>query len=97
MGWISGAAQALRWRGAGEEALVLAQTRAALDAAFGEAADGVSLRLHDGTLTIRGEVERLDNIDLYEAVVRRVPGVLKVDNLLRLGVTGLVRPRVVPA
>lgn len=98
MGRIRGAARVLRWqRVDGEQAMVLAETRCALQTAFGSAADGVSLRLHGGTLTIRGEVERLDEIALYETMVRRVPGVFEVDNLLRLRLAGAVRPHVLPA
>lgn len=98
MARIRGVVRALRWqRGTGEEAAVLARTRATLDTAIGGAADGLSLRLHGGTLTIRGEVDRLDDIDLYETVVRRVPGVREVDNLLRLKLVGAIRPRAVPA
>lgn len=93
MGRIKAATRVLRWgRGTGEDALVEERARSALAVAFGGAADGVTLRVYGGLLTIRGEVEELDDIRLYESVVRRVPGVLEVDNLLRLRLAGRIRP-----
>lgn len=98
MGRIRGAARVLRWeRGIGEDSIVQERVRSTLRVAFGGAADGVSLRVHHGLLTMRGEVEQLDEIRLYESVVRRVPGVLEVDNLLRLRLTGRIRPFVLTA
>ncbi|HET8892814.1 MAG TPA: BON domain-containing protein, partial [Gaiellaceae bacterium] len=63
---------------------ILETTRAALTTALGDDADELSLRIRDGVVTIRGEVERLDDIVTYETIVRRVSGVVDVDNLLRL-------------
>lgn len=98
MGRIRGAARVLRWdRGIGEDSIVKERARSALRMAFGGAADGVSLRVHRGLLTMRGEVDQLDEIRLYESVARRVPGVVDVDNLLRLGLSGRVRPFVLTA
>ena len=76
---------------------VLEATRAALTTALGDDADELSLRIRDGAVTIRGEVERLDDIVTYETIVRRVPGVVDVDNLLRLRLAGRLRPRVLSA
>jgi osmotically-inducible protein OsmY len=95
---MRGPARVLLWeRGAREEALLLDRARDALIDAFGTAADDLSLRIHHGVLTIRGEVEQLNDIDRYEAVVRRVPGVVEVDNLVRLRLAGRIRPRVLTA
>lgn len=88
----------LHWdRGTREDPVVLETTRAALSAALGDAADGLSLRIHEGVVAIRGEVEAMDDIHAYEAIVRAVPGVVDVDNLLRLRVTGRSRPLVLSA
>ena len=76
--------------------LLTAQVRAALDAAG--AAD-IALRTETGTLTLRGEVDDMRDISRYEEIVRGIPGVVDVDNLLRLRLTGVAtrRPRVVIA
>ena len=77
--------------------LLAAPVRSALDAA---GADGsqITLRVHSGMVSLRGEVEDLADISRYEATVRSVPGVVDVDNLLRLRLTGrVVRPSVVTA
>lgn len=76
---------------------ILETTRAALTTALGDDADELSLRIRDGVVTIRGEVERLDDIVTYETIVRRVSGVVDVDNLLRLRIAGRLRPRVLSA
>lgn len=97
MGRIRGSARLLSWERARGDVAVVEGARAALDAAFGRAAEEVSLRVHQGVLTIRGEVDRLDEIGEFDAAVRQVPGVLDVDNLLRLRLAGRVRPHVVHA
>ena len=75
--------------------LLIAQVRAALDAAGG---DELSIRVTSGLVTLRGEVDDLRDITRYEQVARDVPGVIDVDNLLRLRLTGVaVRPHVVTA
>lgn len=98
MAHMRGSLRVLSWdRGTRNDAGLLATTRAALSAALGDAADGLSLRIHEGVVAIRGEVEQLADIHAYEAIVRAVPGVVDVDNLLRLRLTGSFRPRVLSA
>lgn len=50
-------------------------------------ASSFQLTVHKGTVTLRGEVDSLDDIDAFEARARAVDGVSDVNNLLRLGVT----------
>ena len=49
--------------------------------------DGLQVTAHKGTVTLRGEVARLDDIDALEATARSVAGVADVNNLLRLATT----------
>ena len=92
---IRGSLRVLSWdRGTRDDAVVLETSRAALSAALGDAAGGLSLRIHEGVVVIRGEVEQMADIHTYEAIVRAVPGVVDVDNLLRLRVMGRTRPHV---
>ena len=96
MGHIRGSLRVLSWdRGTRDDAMVLETSRAALSAALGDAADDLSLRIHEGVIAIRGEVEQMADIHTYEAIVRAVPGVVDVDNLLRLRLSG--RPQVLSA
>ena len=75
--------------------LLIAQVCAALDAS---GATDITLRVQSGVVTLRGEVEDMRDISRFEHVARAVPGVIDVDNLLRLRLTGVaVRPRVVTA
>lgn len=98
MAHIRGSLRVLSWdRGTRDDAVALQTSRAALSAALGDAADDLSLRIHDGVVAIRGEVEEMADIHAYEAIVRAVPGVIEVDNLLRLRVTGRMRPHVLSA
>ena len=98
MAHIRGSLRVLSWdRGTRDEAVVLETCRAALSAALGDAARNLSLRIHEGVVAIRGEVERMADIHTYEAIVRAVPGVVDVDNLLRLGLTARSRPQVLSA
>ena len=71
--------------------------RQALAVAFGQASEDVEVRSHRGLITLRGEVGTIDDIDGYEYVVRQVPGVRDVDNLLRMRLVGRARPRVLSA
>lgn len=80
-----------------DDAATTETVRRALVLAFGSAAEGLSLRAHHGTLTLRGEVEAIDDIAGYEYVARQVPGVTDVDNLLRLRLTGRASPSALPA
>lgn len=78
--------------------LLGAQVRAALDASAGPVADELTVRVHAGSVSLRGEVDDLRDISRLEAAVRSVPGVVEVDNLLRLRLTGRrVRPTVLSA
>ena len=58
--------------------------RAALAAGHGDVAAGLHVTAHRATVTLRGEVTRLDDIDALEATARSVAGVGDVNNLLRL-------------
>jgi osmotically-inducible protein OsmY len=62
----------------------------ALEAAVGESARAILVRAEQGVVTLRGEVDEMGDIARYEAVVRSVPGVRDVDNLLRLRLYGVV-------
>ena len=98
MAHLRGSLRVLSWdRGTRDDALVVETSRAALSAALGDAADGLSLRIHEGVVAIRGEVEQMADIHSYEAIVRAVPGVVDVDNLLRLRITGRALPHVLSA
>jgi osmotically-inducible protein OsmY len=78
--------------------LLIARARAALDLAFGEAAAQITVRVQSGVVVLRGEVEDMRDISRFEAAVRHVPGVVDVDNLLRLRLTGrAARPTVLSA
>ena len=59
------------------------RVRAALSDQFGPPAGSIQVTAHRGTVTLRGEVGHLDDIDAYEAAARGV-GVRDVNNLLRL-------------
>lgn len=50
-------------------------------------ADTMQVTVHKGTVTLRGEVARLEDIDAYELTARSVDGVADVNNLLRLATT----------
>ncbi|MFN2582031.1 MAG: BON domain-containing protein [Candidatus Dormibacteria bacterium] len=81
-----------------DDAAVAMLAQQALAVAFGPAADAMSIRADRGVLTLRGEVEHIDDIAGYEYVARQVPGVRDVDNLLRLRLSGRgLRARVQPA
>lgn len=98
MAHIRGSLRVLSWdRGTRDDAAVLETCRAALSATLGDAADDLSLRIHECVVAIRGEVEDMADIQAYEAIVRAVPGVVDVDNLLRLRITGRMRPQVLSA
>lgn len=98
MAHIRGSLRVLSWeRGTRDDAVVLATSRSALSAALGDVACDLSLRIHEGVVAIRGEVEHLADIHTYEEIVRAVPGVVGVDNLLRLRLTGSTRPQALSA
>lgn len=92
-----GTIKVLSWDRArrGDPAVVAVHT--ALSDALGGDADDLSIRVHDCVVTIRGEVDRMDDINAYAAIVRAVPGVVDVDNLLRLRVVRRLRPQVLSA
>ena len=73
------------------------RARLALSASFGEPAEAITVRAHDGVVTLRGEVDDMADISRYEAAIRTIPGVRDVDNLLRLRLPGFGRPRVLTA
>ena len=93
---LSGAGdQRPRRRRAADDSL-LGMVRSVLAQDFGSASEGVTVRVQHGVVTLRGEVDHIDDIAVYEAVVRDVPGVADVDNLLRLR-SPASRPRVLSA
>ena len=73
-----------------------ARVRLALQVTFGAEADAIAVKQLDGVVTLRGEVDDIEDIARYEMAVRDIPGVQEVDNLLRLRATA-VRPRVLTA
>ena len=81
----------------GDDSAVAEMARKALAVAFGDAAGLLDIRVDRGMLTLKGEVDTIDDIDGYEYVVRQVPGVEDVDNLLRLRLTGRAQRRMLPA
>ena len=88
-------AAALLWGRRNQDA-VAERVAQALEAAVGEAASTLLVRAERGVVTLRGEVDEMGDIAGYEAVVRSVPGVRDVDNLLRLRLYGVVtRPAAV--
>ena len=98
MAHIRGSLRVLSWdRGTRDDGAIIEIARSALGATLGSAAEQLSLRVHEGVVTIRGEVEQMADIHAYEAIVREVPGVVDVDNLLRLRLTARSRPQVLSA
>lgn len=98
MGHIRGSLRVLSWdRGARDDAAVIEIARLALSSGLGDAADDLSLRIHEGVVAIRGEVDHMADIHTYESIVRAVPGVIDVHNLLRLRWTASSRPQVLSA
>lgn len=73
------------------------RVRAALSLGFGDLASGLEVRASRGVVTLRGEVDELSDITRFETAVRQVGDVVDVDNLLRLRMTGVRRPRVLTA
>jgi osmotically-inducible protein OsmY len=58
--------------------------RSELGARHGDGAEAIQVTAHRSTVTLRGEVIHLDDIDAFEATARHVTGVSDVNNLLRL-------------
>ena len=80
-----GASVANAPRRGGRRELQLAESvRAELSAHHPQAADGLQVTVHKSTVTLRGEVNHIDDIDALEAAARSVDGVGDVNNLLRL-------------
>jgi len=78
--------------------LLVARVRAALDLTYGDSASAIVVRAHDGVVSLRGEVEDIQDISRFDAAVRAVQGVQDVDNILRLRLSGRgVRPTVLSA
>jgi osmotically-inducible protein OsmY len=97
MAHIRGSIRVLKWDRGARDGSVLEIARSALSATIGAEADSLSLRVNEGVVSIRGEVEHMADIHSYEAIVRAVPGVVDVDNLLRLRLTGRRRLEVLSA
>jgi hypothetical protein len=74
-----------------------ARARHAMDITFGDAASEIIVRAQDGVVTLRGEVDQLSQITRFEEAIRAVPGVVDIDNLLRLRLPGAAKPRVLTA
>jgi osmotically-inducible protein OsmY len=81
----------------GSDAQLATDARLSLKVAFGEPADELTVKARRGVVTLRGEVADIDDIARYDAAVRSIPGVLDVDNLLRLRLPAAVRPHVLTA
>lgn len=67
------------------DADLVTSVRDQLAAAFGEAAAAIDVAAHHGTVTLRGEVPEIDDIDAFEDAARSA-GAADVNNLLRLPV-----------
>ncbi len=74
----NGAGRGGRW-----EVQLAERVRAELGLRHADAA-GMHVSAHKSTVTLRGEVTHLDDIDAFEATARSVAGVSDVNNLLRL-------------
>jgi osmotically-inducible protein OsmY len=74
------------------EAELVDGVRAELEQRFGDESAEVGVTAHKGTVTLRGEVARLDAIDAFEDAARSVVGVSDVNNLLRLVATARATP-----
>ncbi|MDQ6856631.1 MAG: BON domain-containing protein [Candidatus Dormibacteraeota bacterium] len=71
-------------RGGRKQEQLAEKVRAQLGADHAGAADALHVSAHKSTVTLRGEVSHLDDIDAFEASARSVAGVGDVNNLLRL-------------
>ncbi|MBJ7595731.1 MAG: BON domain-containing protein [Candidatus Dormibacteraeota bacterium] len=71
-------------RGGRREVQLVERVRAELDVRHPDAAAGLHVSARKSTVTLRGEVIHLDDIDAFEATARSVAGVSDVNNLLRL-------------
>jgi osmotically-inducible protein OsmY len=71
-------------RGGRKEEHLADRVRAQLGVEHEGAADALHVSAHKSTVTLRGEVVHLDDIDAFEATARSVAGVSDVNNLLRL-------------
>ena len=74
------------------EAELVEGVRAELAQRFGGESAEVGVTAHKSTVTLRGEVVRLDAIDAFEDAARSVVGVSDVNNLLRLVATARATP-----
>jgi osmotically-inducible protein OsmY len=74
-------------RGGRREAQLASSVRDALEARHGAASADFQVTAHRSTVTLRGEVSNLDDIEAYEVTARSVAGVGDVNNLLRLAAT----------
>jgi osmotically-inducible protein OsmY len=74
-------------RGARREAELVESVRSELSVSHPDAAGSLQVIVHKGTVTLRGEVLHLDDIDALEETARSVAGVSDVNNLLRLATT----------
>jgi osmotically-inducible protein OsmY len=66
------------------EAQLVDSVRSELSARHHVSLDALQVTSHKGTVTLRGEVSRLADIDAFEQTARAVSGVRDVNNLLRL-------------
>jgi osmotically-inducible protein OsmY len=71
-------------RGGRKQEQLADRVRAQLGVEHEGAADALHVSAHKSTVTLRGEVIHLDDIDAFEATARSVAGVSDVNNLLRL-------------
>ncbi|MGH7721322.1 MAG: BON domain-containing protein [Candidatus Dormibacteria bacterium] len=78
-------------RGGRGEAQLAERVRSELGERHPGAAPGLQVTAHRTTVTLRGEVAHLDDIDALEETARSVAGVGDVNNLLRLPTTASSR------
>jgi osmotically-inducible protein OsmY len=75
-------------RGARHDALLAERVRTAISESH-PAAEPPQVVVYKGTVTLRGEVSRLREIEALELTARSVDGVADVNNLLRLAATAI--------
>jgi osmotically-inducible protein OsmY len=84
---VGGSVARAQRRGDRRQAQLAESVRAELSARHGAAADDLQVLVHKATVTLRGEVKQLRDIEAFEHTARAVPGVADVNNLLRLPVS----------
>ena len=81
---VGGSMTGASGRGGRKEGRLADSVRAELGQRHAGAAEAIHVSAHKSTITLRGEVVHLDDIETFEATARGVAGVSDVNNLLRL-------------